>query len=152
MILRYFTSLLHHFRENERYLTQAIIDEAYDQLKLRVLGSPTPRIKPKSRPRTPTRRPKGKMKRYCYARTQRLFCEDPRTLAWYIREGVVWLEEYPAHAPPDDVQALYTSLWDISPQINLPFQQTTIDSIERAEETLLSISAKEITYRLRRLK
>jgi hypothetical protein len=152
-VLRYFTSLLHDARGNEHYFTQAIIDEAYDQLKFRILGPSTPHTKPTSRPRKLTHRPKkGKMKRYRYARTQRLYREDPSTLARYIREGVAWLEECPAHAPPDDVKPLYTSLWDVSPGITLPFQQPTPDTIERAEETLVPNSAMDINDRLRRLK
>jgi hypothetical protein len=56
------------------------------------------------------------------------------------------------HALQDAIRALYTSLWDVTPQISLPFQPTTPDSIERDEETLMQISANEIKDRLRRLK
>lgn len=88
---------------------------------------------------------------YIYARSQKLFKENPGLLAKYVRENVVWHEKSSVCAKPDDIKQLYNELWGEKHKVTLPELGEPEQAIE-IKEVLTPITKVEVRKRLARIK
>jgi hypothetical protein len=70
--------------------------------------------------------------------SQNLFKANPGALARYIREDIDWTNGQDLKQSPQEVETLFTSLWGISPQITLPFDQSSTNKLME-EETIQGV-------------
>jgi hypothetical protein len=83
---------------------------------------------------------------------QKLYREDPSTVARFIREGEPWLEDHPFSASAEDVKTIYFTLWGTCLQISLSLQWTLPNHTIRADDILVAITGREIDNRIKRWK
>lgn len=93
----------------------------------------------------------SKKKDYIYARSQKLFKENPGLLAKYVRENIVWHEKSSVCAKPDDIKRLYNNLWGTKYQGTLPELGGSEQAIN-IKEVLTPITKAEVRKRLARIK